>query len=50
MNSSVLIQKLVFISQIASQSVLYVLLGLSVISIGVVIERWWFFRRRRDDL
>jgi len=50
MNSSVLIQKLVFISQIASQSVLYVLLGLSVLSIGIVIERWWFFRRRRDDL
>ena len=50
MNSTALMQKLVFISQIASQSVLYVLLGLSVISIGVVIERWWFFRRRRDDL
>jgi biopolymer transport protein ExbB/biopolymer transport protein TolQ len=50
MNSTVLIQKLVFISQIASQSVLYVLLGLSVLSIGIVIERWWFFRRRRDDL
>jgi biopolymer transport protein ExbB/biopolymer transport protein TolQ len=50
MNSTALMQKLVYISQIASQSVLYVLLGLSVLSIGVVIERWWFFRRRRDDL
>jgi biopolymer transport protein ExbB/TolQ len=50
MNSTVLMQKLVFISQIASQSVLYVLLGLSVLSIGVVIERWWFFKRRRDDI
>jgi biopolymer transport protein ExbB/biopolymer transport protein TolQ len=50
MNSNLLMQKLVFISQIASQSVLYVLLGLSVISIGVIIERWWFFRSRRDDL
>jgi biopolymer transport protein ExbB/TolQ len=50
MNSTALMQKLVYVSQIASQSVLYVLLGLSVISIGVIIERWWFFRRRRDDL
>jgi biopolymer transport protein ExbB/TolQ len=50
MNSaSVLMQKLVFVAQIASSAVLYVLLGLSVISIGVIIERWWFFRRRRDD-
>src|SRR5262245_22924391 len=50
MSSSVLVQKLVFIAQIASSAVLYVLLGLSVISIGVIIERWWFFRRRRDNL
>jgi biopolymer transport protein ExbB/TolQ len=50
MNSTALMQKLVYVSQIASQSVLYILLGLSVISIGVIIERWWFFRRRRDDI
>jgi biopolymer transport protein ExbB/biopolymer transport protein TolQ len=50
MNSTALMQKLVFVSQLASQAVLYVLLGLSVISIGVVIERWWYFRRRRDDV
>jgi biopolymer transport protein ExbB/biopolymer transport protein TolQ len=43
-------QKMVYVAQIASVSVLYVLLGLSVISIGVIIERWWYFRRRRDDL
>ena len=50
MNSaSVLMQKLVFVAQIASSAVLYVLLALSVISIGVIIERWWYFRRRRDD-
>jgi biopolymer transport protein ExbB/biopolymer transport protein TolQ len=42
-------QKLVFVAQLASSAVLYVLLGLSIISIGVIIERWWFFRRRRDD-
>jgi biopolymer transport protein ExbB/TolQ len=51
MNSaSVLMQKLVFVAQLASSAVLYVLLGLSVISIGVIIERWWYFRRRRDDI
>ncbi len=50
MSSNVLMQKLVFVAQIASQAVLYVLLGLSVLSIGVIIERWWYFRRRRDDV
>src|SRR5215471_19591645 len=50
MNSNVLVQKLVFIAQIASQAVLYVLLALSVLSIGVIIERWWYFLRRRDDM
>ncbi|HVZ71329.1 MAG TPA: MotA/TolQ/ExbB proton channel family protein [Polyangia bacterium] len=51
MNSaSVLMQKLVFVAQLASSAVLYILLGLSVISIGVVIERWWFFRKRRVDI
>jgi biopolymer transport protein ExbB/TolQ len=50
MGSNVLMQKLVFVAQIASQAVLYVLLGLSVLSIGVIIERWWYFRRRRDDV
>ena len=51
MNSaSVLMQKLVFVAQLASSAVLYVLLALSVISIGVIIERWWFFRQRRADL
>jgi len=50
MNSNVLMQKLVFVAQIASQAVLYVLLALSVLSIGVIIERWWFFLKRRDDL
>ncbi len=51
MNSaSVLMQKLVFVAQLASSAVLYVLLALSVISIGVIIERWWYFRRHRDDI
>ena len=50
MNSQILIQKLVYVAQIASQAVLDVLLALSVLSIGVIIERWWYFLRRRDDL
>jgi biopolymer transport protein ExbB/TolQ len=50
MNSNILMQKLVFVASVASQAVLYVLLGLSVLSIGVIIERWWYFRRRRDNM
>src|SRR5450631_2351902 len=50
MNSNVLMQKLVFVASVASQAVLYVLLGLSVLSIGVIVERWWYFRQRRDNL
>jgi len=50
MNSNVVMQKLVLIAPLVARTVLYVLIGLSVLSIGVIIERWWFFRRRRDDL
>jgi biopolymer transport protein TolQ len=46
----VLIQKLLAIAQVAGSVVLYLLLGLSVLSIGMIIERWWFFRRRRVDV
>jgi biopolymer transport protein ExbB/biopolymer transport protein TolQ len=49
MSSNVLMQKLVLIAPLVARTVLYVLIGLSVLSIGVIIERWWFFRRRRDD-
>jgi biopolymer transport protein ExbB/TolQ len=49
MNSNVLMQKLVFVANIASQAVLYVLLALSVLSIGVIVERWFYFLKRRDD-
>jgi biopolymer transport protein ExbB/biopolymer transport protein TolQ len=50
MNSNVLMQKLVFVASVASQAVLYVLLALSVLSIGVIIERWVYFFKRREDL
>jgi biopolymer transport protein ExbB/biopolymer transport protein TolQ len=44
-----LVQKLLSIAQVGGQAVLYVLVALSVVSIGIVIERWWYFRRRRID-
>jgi biopolymer transport protein ExbB/biopolymer transport protein TolQ len=50
MNSNLVMQKLVLIAPLVARTVLYVLMGLSVLSIGVIIERWWFFRRRRDNL
>jgi biopolymer transport protein ExbB/TolQ len=45
-----LIEKLVYVAQLGAQAVLYLLMALSVLSIGVIIERWWFFRRRRVDV
>ena len=45
-----LIQKLVLVAPLVANVVLYLLLALSVLSIGVIIERWWFFRRRRGDV
>ena len=45
-----LIQKLMFVAKPASAIVLYLLMLLSVISIGVIIERWWFFRQRRVNV
>jgi len=44
-----LMQKLVFVAQTGASVVLYVLMALSVLSVGVVIERWWYFRKRRFD-
>jgi biopolymer transport protein ExbB/biopolymer transport protein TolQ len=44
-----LMQKLVFVAQTGASIVLYVLIALSVLSVGVVIERWWYFRKRKLD-
>jgi biopolymer transport protein ExbB/TolQ len=44
-----LVQKLLSVAQVSGQAVLYVLLALSVLSVGIVIERWWYFRTRRID-
>jgi len=37
------------VALLGSAWVLYVLFGLSIFSIGLMIERWIFFRVRRDD-
>ena len=45
-----LIQKLMFVAKPASVVVLYMLFALSILSIGVIIERWWYFRKRRVNI
>ena len=44
-----LVQKLLSIAQVSGQAVLYILLALSVVSIGIILERWIYFMRRRID-
>jgi biopolymer transport protein ExbB/TolQ len=41
---------LVRVAQIAASVVLYVLIGLSVLSAAVILDRWWYFRKRRTDI
>jgi biopolymer transport protein ExbB/TolQ len=45
-----LIQVILGLPIFRSEWVLYLLLGLSVISIGVMLERWIFYRRRAIDV
>ena len=45
-----LIERLLKIALLGSEWVLYLLVGLSVISLATMVERWVFFLRRRDDL
>ena len=44
-----LMQKLVLVASTGASAVLYLLLALSVYSVGVVLERWWYFRKRKLD-
>ena len=44
-----LVQKLLSIAQVSGQAVLYILLALSVVSIGIILERWVYFARRKID-
>jgi biopolymer transport protein ExbB/biopolymer transport protein TolQ len=38
------------IAKVGATVVLYLLIGLSVISIGIIVERWWFHARRRSNI
>jgi biopolymer transport protein ExbB/biopolymer transport protein TolQ len=38
------------IAKVGATAVLYLLIGLSVISVGIIVERWWYYRRRRTDI
>lgn len=44
-----IVESLLKVALLGSAWVLYLLLALSVASIGAILERWWFFRRHRDD-
>ena len=44
-----LAQKLLAVAQVGSSAVLYLLIILSVLSVGVILERWLWFRKRRVD-
>ena len=48
--NSPIIQTILALPIFRTEWVLYLLLGLSVVSIGVMIERWFFYRRRAIDL
>jgi len=41
---------LVQVAQIVAKVVLYVLLSLSVLSAGVILDRWWYFFKRKVDV
>ena len=45
-----LMQKLVLVAPLVANVVLYLLLALSVLSIGIIFERWLYFRKRRVDI
>jgi biopolymer transport protein ExbB/biopolymer transport protein TolQ len=45
-----LIQRLMKVALLGSEWVLYLLIGLSVVSITSMLERWFYFRKRSDDL
>src|SRR5580692_9764200 len=45
-----LVERLAHVALLGSAWVLYLLLGLSVVSLASALERWVFFARRADDL
>jgi biopolymer transport protein ExbB/TolQ len=42
-----LIEKLLAVAQVGGSAVLYILIALSIWSISIILERWWFYRSRR---
>jgi biopolymer transport protein TolQ len=42
-----LIEKLLAVAQVGGSAVLYILIALSIWSISIILERWWFYRTRR---
>ncbi len=48
--SSSLVRTILGLPIFKTEWVLYLLIGLSVVSIGVMIERWFFYRRRAIDV
>src|SRR5262249_6219679 len=43
-------EKLLQVARLGGPIVLWVLIALSVLSIGLMVERWWWFYRRRANL
>ena len=45
-----LTQQLLKVTAIGGEWVLWLLIALSFLSIGAILDRWWFFRQRRVDI
>jgi biopolymer transport protein ExbB/TolQ len=48
-NAEGLVQRLLSLPIFRSEWVLWLLLGLSLLSVAVMVERWFFYRRRKID-
>jgi biopolymer transport protein ExbB/biopolymer transport protein TolQ len=46
----VIIEKLLKVALLGASWVMYLMIALSVFSIGAMVERWWFFARRNRDV
>ena len=45
-----IIEKLLKVALLGASWVMYLMIALSVFSIGAMVERWWFFARRNRDV
>lgn len=45
-----LTQQLLKVTAAGGEWVLWVLIGLSFLSFGTIVDRWWFFRKRKADM